>query len=392
MSKNPTIFNTNSKKSASSHHRLVGLALALGCLGFFLGGASLTLNLIKIFNGDTPITFLGGGTDGNSANFTEGSIADVASKVSPSVVSILTNITTENWFGQTSSGQAAGTGFIITDDGYVLTNKHVVEDANSISIVTDDGNTYDNVKLIGLDPLNDVAIIKIPDVENLPAVKLGDSKTTNVGQQVIAVGNALGQYSNSVTVGIISGQNRSLTATDSTGGNAETLTDMLQTDASINQGNSGGPLVNAAGEVIGINTAVATSANNLGFAIPIASVKGMVKRVQETGKVERAYLGVYYVSITPEVAKKYNLPTDAGAYLYSSDRRSSIIRGSTADQAGLEDEDIIVSVNGAKVGTAGSVSTLIGEYAVGDKVQLGIIRNGKNIAINATLQAYPKER
>ena len=390
MPKNPTIFNTNPKKSTSSHHRLVGFALVLGCLGFLLGGASLTLNIIDILNGDTPITFLGGGSDGNSANFTDGSIADVASKVSPAVVSILTETSTENWLGQSTSSQAAGTGFIISSDGYILTNKHVVEDARNISVVLDDGNMYGDVKLIGIDPLNDAAIIKIPDAENLPTVKLGDSKTITVGQQVIAVGNTLGQYSNTVTVGIISGQNRSITATDSTGANAETLTDMLQTDASINQGNSGGPLVNAAGEVIGINTAVATSANNLGFAMPIASVKGMVKRVQETGKVERAYLGVYYISITPEIAKKYELPSDAGAYIYSSDRRSAIIRGGTADKAGLEDEDIIISINGIKVGTAGSVSTLIGEYAVGDKIQLGIIRNGKEMALNATLQAHPK--
>lgn len=363
-------------------------AIVIAILAFLLGATSLTINIIDALNGDTPITFLGGSPDGNSANFTDGSIADVASKVSPAVVSILTETSAETWYGQNISSQAAGTGFIISADGYILTNKHVVEDAGSISVVTDDGNTYDDVKLIGVDPLNDVAIIKIANVENLPVVTLGDSKTTTVGQQVIAVGNTLGQYSNTVTVGIISGQNRSLTASDSTGQNTEKLTDMLQTDASINQGNSGGPLVNAAGEVIGINTAVATSANNLGFAIPIASVKGMVKRVQETGKVERAYLGVYYISVTPEIAKKYDLPTDSGAYLYSDDRRSAILRGGSADLSNLQDEDIIVSVNGVKVGAAGSISTLIGEYAVGDKVQLGIIRDGKEMAINLTLKAY----
>ena len=367
------------------------LAIVLAALALLLGSTSLTINIINLLSGDTPITFLGGGADGNSANFTEGSIADVASKVSPAVVSILTETTTEGWFGNSISGQAAGTGFIISSDGYILTNKHVIEDASSISVVTDDGNTHTDVEFIGTDPLNDVAIIKIPHAENLPTVKLGDSKTITIGQQVIAVGNTLGQYSNTVTAGIISGQNRSITATDNSGGKAETLTDMLQTDASINQGNSGGPLVNAAGEVDGINTAVATSANNLGFAIPIASVNGMVKRVQATGKVERAYLGIYYISVTPEVAKTDDLPTDTGAYLHVSDRLSAILRGSTAAEAGLEDDDIIVSVNGIKVGNAGSVSTLIGEYAVGDHVQLGVVRDGKTIAINATLQAYPND-
>lgn len=389
--KEQTIFNAPAKdKSIAKTFNFPTFLVAV--LAFLVGGASLAINIIDVINGDTPLTILGNGTDGNSANFVEGSIADVASKVSPAVVSILTETSAEDWFGQNISAQAAGTGFIITADGYILTNKHVVEDAKDISVVTDDGNTYEGVKLIGVDPLNDVAIIKIPDVDNLSTVTLGDSKTVTVGQQVIAVGNTLGQYSNTVTVGIISGQNRSLTATDSNGQNAETLTDMLQTDASINQGNSGGPLVNAAGEVIGINTAVATSANNLGFAIPIASVKGMVKRVQESGKVERAYLGVYYIAVTPEIAKKYNLSTDTGAYLYSSDRRSAILRGGTADKARLEDEDIIVSVNGVEVGTAGSVSTLIGEYAVGDKVQLGIIRDDKPISVNVVLQAYPTER
>ena len=166
---------------------------------------------------------------------------------------------------------------------------------------------------------------------------------------------------------------------------SETLTDMIQTDAAINSGNSGGPLINAAGEVIGINTATGVSAENMGFAIPISSVKGMLKQLVEKGEAGRAYVGVYSVEITPDVAKEYNLPVSAGVYLYNSAKYSAIIKDSPADKAGLKDKDIITAVNGVKIGTAGSLSSLIGEYQPGDTVQLTVIRDGNEIAINVTL-------
>ena len=257
-------------------------------------------------------------------------------------------------------------------------------------MILDDGTTYDNVEVVATDPLNDVAYLKIKDVSGLTPATLGNSKTINVGQQVIAIGNALGEYQNSVTAGIISGTGRSVTAADSAGSSVETLTDMIQTDAAINSGNSGGPLVNAAGEVIGINTATSASAENMGFAIPISSVKGMLEQLIKTSKAERTYLGVYSVAITPEVAKAYNLPVSTGAYLYSSSAYSSIVKNSPAEKAGLKDKDIIVAVNGVEVGAAGSLSDLIGEYKPGDTVQLKVVREGNEIAINATLEGYSK--
>ena len=339
-------------------------------------------------NGDTPITFNTSSTDGNSANFTEGSIADVASKVSPSVVSITTETRTTSWFGQSSTSSAAGTGMIVTADGYILTNKHVVDGASKINVVLDNGTTYENVTLVGEDPLNDVAFLKISNVSDLPAVTLGDSKTLSAGQQVIAIGNALGQYQNTVTSGIISGTGRSLVATDSSYSSYETLSDMIQTDAAINAGNSGGPLVNAAGEVIGINTATSSDGDNIGFAIPISSVKGMLNYLIETGTFGRAYIGVRNISITPDVATSYELPVTAGAYVYSSSKYSAIVSGSPAEKAGLKEKDIITAVNGVKIGSAGSLSTLIGEYKPGDTVQLTVLRSGKEIALNLTLAAY----
>lgn len=365
-------------------------AIAISVLALALGAGGLGFGLMAYQKTSTPLTFLNSGADGNSANFVEGSIAEIADKVSASVVSIVTSTKTTNFFGQDYESAAAGTGIIVTSDGYILTNKHVINGATSITVVLDDGTTYEDVELVATDPLNDVAFLKIKDVSGLTAATLGDSKTLSVGQQVMAIGNALGQYQNTVTVGVVSGLGRSITASDGSGYNTETLNDMIQTDAAINSGNSGGPLVNAAGEVIGINTATSTSAENMGFAIPISSVKGMLKQLVETGKAERTYLGVYSAEITPEVAKAYNLPVNSGAYLYSSSTYSAIVKDSPAAKAGLKDKDIVTKVNGVEVGRAGTLADLIGEYKPGDTVQLTVIREGNEIAVNVTLEGYKK--
>lgn len=364
------------------------LIVALTSLAIVMSGTGLVLSCISYEKTSTPITFLGSGTDGNSANFVEGSIADVVDKVSGSVVSIVTSTKISSYFGGSYDSSAAGTGVIVSDSGYILTNKHVVDGATSISVVLDDGTIYEDAKVAAVDPLNDIAFVKIEGATGLKVATLGDSKTISVGQQVIAIGNALGEYQNTVTSGIVSGTGRSLTATDSTGSMSERLSDMIQTDAAINSGNSGGPLVNAAGEVIGINTATSSSAENVGFAIPISSVKGMLSQLVEKGEAARAYVGTYGIEITAEVAKEYNLPVNAGAYLYSASSYSAILKDSPAAKAGLRDKDIITAVNGVKVGAAGSLSSLVGEYKPGDTVQLTVIREGKEIAVNVELGAY----
>lgn len=350
--------------------------------------ASLAYCIWDFTRGDTPITFNYPDSDGNSASFIEGSIADIATKVTPGVVSIVTEIRGTNFIGMATTSTAAGTGMIVTQDGYVLTNKHVIEGASSVQIVLDDGTTYDDIELVGTDPTNDVAFLKIKNASNLTPVKLGDSKTITAGQPVIAIGNALGQLQNTITYGIISGIGRSITAMSSDYSASESLTDMIQTDAAINSGNSGGPLVNAAGEVIGINTATSSDADGIGFAIPISSIKGMLNSLISTGKLNRAYLGIYYINITPAIAKSYNLPVTAGAYVYSSSQYSAIVKDSPADKAGLKDKDIITKINGFKVSNAGSVSTLLGEYMPGDTVQLTVLRDGKERSINVTLGEY----
>lgn len=384
MTPNNTV-NLETKKEKKPHKNTLPIILSI--IALVCGIAGLCLGYMSYNKSTKPLAPLNGGVDGNSANFVEGSIAEIAERVSVSVVSIVTSVQSTDIFGFYDEYAAAGTGIIVSGDGYILTNKHVIQGATNIDVILDDGTMYENAELVATDPLNDIAFIKINGAENLPAATLGDSKTLNVGQQVMAIGNALGQFQNTVTVGVISGLGRSITASDADGYNVETLTDMIQTDAAINSGNSGGPLVNAAGEVIGINTATTTDAQNMGFAIPISSVKGMLSQLIEKGSAERAYLGVYSVEITPEIAKSYNLSVTSGAYLYSTGHPAILDNGPAA-KAGLKNGDIITKVHGSNVGRAGTLADLISEYKPGDTIQLTVIRDGNEIAINVTLEGY----
>ena len=375
-------FEPNSSKKSKTSPAVIALVVIA------LSSSLYNLQLTKNLSADLSSRLHTSSSNGNSLNFTEGSIASVANSVSKSVVSIVTSTTQRSLLSSESSTTAAGTGFILSSDGYIATNKHVVSGANKIGVLLDDGTAFEDVELIGTDPLNDFAIIKIKNAKDLTPIKLGDSKTITAGQQVIAIGNALGAYQNSVTSGIISGKGRSLTATDSSRTQYETLSDMIQTDAAINGGNSGGPLLNAAGEVIGINTAYASQGNNVGFAIPISSVKGIINSVLNGRGFERAVIGVRYVNLTLSIAKEKKLDVTHGALISSSKNNSAIITDSAGDKAGLKENDIITAVNGVEIGVAGSLSSLIGEYSVGDTVELTIVRNNKTENIKLTLAAY----
>ncbi len=316
----------------------------------------------------------------------EEDIASVVDKVSPSVVSIVTKSQSNSRVYGPQEEEGAGTGIIVGKSGYILTNKHVVDGANTVGVVLADGTSYDNVKVLGTDPLNDVAFLKIDGVNNLPAAELGDSTSVRVGQKVVAIGNSLGQYQNTVTSGIISGTGRPISA--QAGDSVENLTDLIQTDAAINPGNSGGPLLNLQGQVIGINTAIIEDAQGIGFSIPISATKGILKGVLAGGPVERAYVGVNFIPITADVAKHYNLPVKKGAYVYASDSQSAVIADGPASKAGVKDKDIITKVNDIEVGDRGGVSSLVAEYAPGDTIKLTLLRGGQTITINVTLAAY----
>lgn len=374
-------------QSSYAHHggmsKRVGLLIAVFVIALFGGVAGAWI--MNHFS--DPLTVLPSTqNDGNVLRSqSEQDISQVVTKVAPSVVSISTNV--QNTRGKVV-GQGAGTGIIVSKDGYVMTNHHVIDGASTVSITTSAGDIYDNVKVIGSDPLNDVAFLKIAGVKDLPAASLGDSSTLKIGQSVVAIGNSLGEYKNTVTSGIVSGLNRPVTASSGDGNSTESLTGLIQTDAAINPGNSGGPLVNSAGQVIGINTAVASDAQGIGFAIPINATKGVLASVVENGKVERAYIGVRYVDITPALAKEKNLPVKEGALVSGDNSTSAVVADGPADKAGLKDGDIITKINDSPVGGEGSITALIGQYKPGDTVQITYLRDGKEQTTKLTLARY----
>lgn len=326
-------------------------------------------------------------------------IAGIAKDVGKSVVSVesQSQSSVQDIFGFSFPSQqtGAGTGFIISASGIIATNRHVVPaGTTTVSVTLSDGTKFDNVKVIGRtgsgSPL-DVAFLKIEDLKGkkLTAATLGDSSKMQVGDKVVAIGNALGEFQNTVTAGIISGFGRDVTATDQTGSGSEALSDLFQTDAAINPGNSGGPLVNINGEVIGINTAVAGGAQNIGFAIPIADVKGLIDNVLSSGELKQPYLGVRYVSLTDDLANQYNLPVKRGAYIAPASGQESVLAGSPASKAGLQEKDIITKINDINIDDKTNLSSALGRFKVGDKVTLTVVRDGKSITLHATLEVSP---
>lgn len=374
-------------KASREHHGSIGKKIALGLAVFVIALAGGGVGAWAVTHLNDPLTVITRSqNDGNVLRSqSEQDISQVVTKVAPSVVSISTNV--ENSRGQ-AVGQGAGTGIIVSKDGYVMTNNHVIDGASTVSITTSAGDIYQNVKVIGSDPLNDVAFLRIADVKDLPAAELGDSSTLKIGQSVVAIGNSLGEYKNTVTSGIVSGLNRPVTASSEGSNSTESLTGLVQTDAAINPGNSGGPLVNSAGQVIGINTAVASDAQGIGFAIPINATKGVLASVIQNGKVERAYIGVRYVDITPALAKQRNLPVREGALVSGDNNSSAVMSGGPADKAGLKDGDIITKINDMTVGNQGSITTIVGEYKPGDTVQITYLRDGKEQTTKLTLAKY----
>ncbi len=287
---------------------------------------------------------------------------------------------------------AAGSGFIVTKDGLVVTNKHVVQQAIDnpdldVTVVFNDGSEHKG-KVLASDPLNDLAIVNI-DGKDLPMVTLGDSDSLQLGQTVIAIGNALGDYPNTVTQGVISGIHRTITAGDGRG-SAETIQDALQTDAAINRGNSGGPLLNLAGQVIGINTAIDEQGQLVGFAIPINTVKQVIESVEKSGKIVRPYLGVRYVLINSAIKQENNLSVDHGALLSAggSQNQLAVIPGSPADKAGLVENDIILEVNNTRIDEKTPLANALQKYQIGDTVTLKIFHKGDEKTVQIKLEEF----
>jgi len=279
-----------------------------------------------------------------------------------------------------------GTGFIVSEDGMILTNGHVVSDKEAeYTVLTNDGKKYP-AKVLARDSIRDLALIKIENQEiPFPTIKLGDSDKLQIGQTVIAIGNALGEFRNTVSVGVISGLGRTVTAGG--GGMIETLEDVIQTDAAINRGNSGGPILNLKGEVIGVNFAMAEAAENIGFAIPINKAKKDIEQVKTLGKIVYPFLGVRYVLITENIQKENNLSVDYGAWVRKGEGgEAAIFPGSAAEKIGLKEGDIILEFNGEKITTENSLAKIIMKYNPGDKVSLKILKEGQEKIVEVILE------
>jgi len=277
-----------------------------------------------------------------------------------------------------------GSGFIISKDGLVLTNAHVVSDKSAdYTVFTNEGKKY-KATVLARDSIRDIAIVKIEKGGPFPTIPLGNSDQLQIGQTVIAIGNALGEFRNTVSVGVISGLGRTVTAS---GGNIiETQEDVIQTDAAINPGNSGGPLLNLKGEAIGVNFAMAKGAQNIGFSIPINAVKRDIEEVKKYGKITYPFLGVRYVLINEKIKEENGLSVDYGALIVKGSRgEEAVIPGSAAEKANLQEGDIILSFNGEKITTQNSLAKIIRKYKPGDKVTLEILRGKKKKTVEVVL-------
>lgn len=280
-----------------------------------------------------------------------------------------------------------GSGFFVSSDGLIVTNKHVVDQKDvEYTVFTNDGKKH-SAKVVARDPILDIALIKVEGF-GYPYLELGNSDSLEVGQSVIAIGNALGEFRNTVSVGVVSGLARSITAGDSSG-KSENLDHVIQTDAAINPGNSGGPLLDLFGRVVGVNVAVAQGSQNIGFALPIDSIKGAVESVKATGKIIRPYLGIRFISVNAEMKEKNNLSVDYGVLVKSGQATSdlAVIPGSPADKAGIVENDIILEIDGTKLDDKTDLSSIIRQKKIGDIVNLKVLHKGSEKTVQVTLEA-----
>lgn len=277
-----------------------------------------------------------------------------------------------------------GSGFIVDSDGIVITNKHVVLDKDAdYTVMTPDDKKY-HARVVARDPINDVAVLKV-EARGLPTVSLGDSNKIILGQTVIAIGNALGEFKNTVSVGIVSGLSRLISAITDMHGHVERLRGLIQTDAAINPGNSGGPLVNLRGEVIGINSAVVFGAQNIGFAIPINKAKEDLDDIKKYGHIRKPFLGVRYLMLNKALQHKLNLIFDRGCLVLRERHGKGVIRGSAADLAGLREGDIILEAGGAALDEKNSLDDMLDKMKIGDVLKMRVWRAGKEFDAEAKL-------
>jgi 2-alkenal reductase len=379
------------RRAAAGAASLVAVSLLSAVLAS--GGTVLTLSATGALNRPVAAPATAQGTNVGApqpVTIDESSATiDVAAKVSPAVV----RITVE---GSTDAGNlgvipetGVGSGVIYNSSGWILTNRHVVEGGDTFKVELKDGRVFSG-DVYGIDTLTDLAIVKI-DGTDLPAAAIGVSDALQVGQLVIAIGSPLGTYSNSVTSGIVSAKGRTIT----TDGSSRPLTNLIQTDAAINPGNSGGPLLDANGNVVGINTAIATNSNGIGFAIPIDVARPIMAQAVAGEKLARPYLGIQFVSITRQLADEENLPVQAGALVGGRDQNdqptTGVQPGTPAAEAGIKDGDIIVSVDGKVIDDGHPLDATLSQFSPGQTVSVEILRGGERLTLQVTLGTRPSD-
>ncbi|MCR5617150.1 MAG: trypsin-like peptidase domain-containing protein [Clostridiales bacterium] len=384
--KEKTFNNETPKKTRGSAAKVIALALCCSLVGGAAGAGGVLLSGLFRVNGteirrssDDSTIYLGR-KDSSAVNL---SYVDTEEELTPSeiyaanvnsTVGITTSVTT-NCFGYRTMYAASGSGFILTSDGYIVTNYHVVEGASEIKVTTYDNTVY-KAELIGCDQSNDLAILKI-DAKDLTPVVLGDSDQLNVGDSVVAIGNPLGELTFSLTTGSVSALNRQITVKD-------TSMNLIQTDCAINSGNSGGALFNSYGEVIGITNAKYSgdssqaTVDNIGFAIPVNSVRDIITSIIEKGYIEKPYIGITVYNYTGDLTR-----AGSGGVVVNS-----VEKGSPADEAGLKSGDIITAVNGTKITETGDLSPIIAKCKDGDELTLTVSRKSGTTKITVTVKTY----
>lgn len=275
-----------------------------------------------------------------------------------------------------------GSGFLVDASGIILTNRHVVADPDAEYTAVLHNETSHPVRVVARDPIHDVAILKLeaggPVIPDLPVVSLADEKTLELGHTVIAIGNALGEFKNSVSTGVISGLSRLISAITDMSGHQERLRGLIQTDAAINPGNSGGPLIDLEGNVIGINVAIVFGAQNIGFAIPIKKAKRDLDDIMKHGRIRRPFLGVRYVLLNKQIAERFGLPVQHGAFILKEafPGDNAIVPGSAADKAGLREGDIILTCNKKRITDTETLEDMLENMNIGDEVRFGTLAGG----------------
>ena len=364
---------------------LVGVFLATSMFGAVIGGGGtfLALKGAGALDGPAATAVPGGGT-GVSIQSESSAIIDAVQKVGPSVVMIVT---------QETGGEGVGSGVVYDVGGWILTNKHVLAGATSIDVRLKDGRDFKG-SVYGNDTLTDLAILKIDGASGLTPAPMGDSSTIQVGELAVAIGSPLGvDYPNSVTSGIVSALGRDITVASDVSSGGTNLHGLIQTDAAINPGNSGGPLVDASGRVIGITTALADSAQGIGFAIPIDIAKPIMQQALAGENLSRPFIGISYMPIDRGLAAKNNLPLDHGAWIHAEDQTGNpieaVVAGGPADKAGIKTGDIVTSIEGQAIDPTHPLEDILVHYAPGRTISVELYRDGKYTTVRLTLGTRP---